>query len=200
MAARDNTHAEPTASQQASAEAVEQPETTPTGKKGRPTPTRKEREALRKRPLVPDDRRQARKEARAKMNASRERARVGMAAGEERYLPQRDKGPQRKFVRDYVDARTSLGEFLIPVMFLVIIATFIPSIEAQTISILALWGFFIVAIIDSVLLSWLVKRRLAKKFGSADKGVGFYAGMRALQLRVLRLPKPQVKRGEFPVV
>lgn len=200
MAARDNTNAEPTAPQQTSAEAVEQPETTATGKKGRPTPTRKEREALRKRPLVPDDRRQARKEARAKMNASRERARIGMAAGDERYLPQRDKGPQRKFVRDYVDARTSLGEFLIPVMFLVIIATFIPSIEAQTISILVLWGFFIVAILDSVLLSWLVKRRLAKKFGSAEKGVGFYAGMRALQLRVLRLPKPQVKRGEFPVV
>lgn len=199
MAARDKTNAEPTAAEQASAEAVEQAESTSTGKKGRPTPTRKEREAARKRPLVPDDRRQARKEARAKMNATRERARIGMAAGEERYLPQRDKGPQRKFVRDYVDARTSLGEFLIPVMFLVIIATFIPSIEAQTISILVLWGFFIVAIIDSVVLSWLVKRRLRKKFGDAEKGVGFYAGMRALQLRVLRLPKPQVKRGEFPV-
>jgi len=200
VASRDKTNADTTASEQASAEAVEQAESSAASKKGRPTPTRKEREAARKRPLVPDDRRQARKEARAKMNASRERARIGMAAGEERYLPQRDKGPQRKFVRDYVDARTSLGEFLIPVMFFVIIATFIPSIEAQTISILALWGFFIVAIIDSVVLSWLVKRKLTKKFGSADKGVGFYAGMRALQLRVLRLPKPQVKRGEYPVV
>lgn len=200
MAARDKTNAEPTGSEQASADAVEQTPGPASTSKGRPTPTRKEREAARKRPLVPDDRRQARKEARAKMNASRERARIGMAAGEERYLPQRDKGPQRKFVRDYVDARTSLGEFLIPVMFLVIIATFIPSLEAQTISILMLWGFFLVAIIDSVALSWLVKRKLTKKFGSADKGVGFYAGMRALQLRVLRLPKPQVKRGEFPVV
>jgi hypothetical protein len=200
VAARDKTNADITAADQASADAVELAESTSSGKKGRPTPSRKEREAARKRPLVPDDRRQARKESRTKMNATRERARIGLAAGEERYLPQRDKGPQRKFVRDYVDARTSLGEFLIPVMFLVIIATFIPSIEAQTISILALWGFFLVAIIDSVVLAWLVKRKLAKKFGSADKGVGFYSGMRALQLRVLRLPKPQVKRGEFPVV
>ncbi|MCU1443346.1 MAG: Membrane protein, partial [Cryobacterium sp.] len=28
--------------------------------------------------------------------------------------------------------------------------------------------------------------------------VRWYAAMRALQLRVMRLPKPQVKRGQFP--
>lgn len=174
--------------------------TSSTGK-GRPTPTRKEREAARKRPLVPDDRKRAAKENRERMAEARERARNGMAAGDERYLPQRDKGPQRRFVRDYVDARTSFGEFMIPVMFLVIIATFLPSVDAQFIAILALWGFFLIAILDSVLLGWLVKRRLRAKFGEdkVEKGVGWYAGMRALQLRVLRLPKPQVKRGQYPV-
>ena len=29
-------------------------------------------------------------------------------------------------------------------------------------------------------------------------GLRWYAAMRALQLRPLRLPKPQVKRGQFP--
>jgi len=167
VAARDKTNAEPTGSEQASADAVEQTPGPASSSKGRPTPTRKEREAARKRPLVPDDRRQARKEARAKMNAARERARIGMAAGEERYLPQRDKGPQRKFVRDYVDARTSLGEFLSPVMFLVIIATFIPSLEAQTISILVLWGFFLVASIVALCFYDLDETKFAKAANGA---------------------------------
>ena len=169
--------------------------------KGRPTPTRKEREAARKRPLVPNDRKRAREENRQRMAEARERARDGLARGDERYLPQRDRGPQRRYVRDYVDARTSFGEFMIPVMFLVIIATFLPSVYAQFIAIIALWAFFLIAVADSILLANLVKRRLKKKFGHdrIEKGVGWYAGMRALQLRVLRLPKPQVKRGEYPI-
>lgn len=198
MAARDNAKPAPSAPDQASVDAIAAAEAVAAGK-GRATPTRREREAARKRPLVPNDRKQASKEHREKMNASRERARVGMANGEEKYLPQRDRGPQKKWVRDYVDARISIGEFLIPVMFVVILLTFIPSVEAQTISILALWAFFLVAILDSVLLGFIVRRKLTKKFG-ADKveKVRWYAAMRSLQLRILRLPKPQVKRGAFP--
>jgi hypothetical protein len=167
--------------------------------KGAPTPTRAEREAARKRPLVPDDRKQAAKEARLKATEARERARLGMAAGDERYLPMRDRGAQKKYVRDYVDARFSIGEVLIPVMFLVIILTFIPSYEVQTIGIFALWGFFLVSIVDVVVLGVLLRRKLAAKFG-ADRveKVRWYAAMRALQLRPLRLPKPQVKRGQYP--
>lgn len=198
VAARDNANTTPSAAEQATADAIATAEAIAAGK-GRPTPTRKEREAARKRPLVPNDRKQAAKEHREKMNAARERARIGMANGEEKYLPQRDRGPQKKWVRDYVDARINIGEFLIPVMFVVIILTFVPSVEAQTISILALWAFFLVAVLDSTLLGFIVRRKLVKKFG-ADKveKVRWYAAMRSLQLRVLRLPKPQVKRGQFP--
>ena len=198
MAARDNVNPSPNAAEQASAAAVATAASIAAGK-GRPTPTRKQREDARKRPLVPNDRKQASKEHRAKVNASRERARTGMANGEEKYLPQRDRGPQKRWVRDYVDARISIGEFLIPVMFFVIILTFIPSVQAQTISILGLWAFFLVAVLDSTLLGFIVRRKLTKKFG-ADKveKVRWYAAMRSLQLRLLRLPKPQVKRGQFP--
>ena len=198
MAARDNANPAPSAAVHASADAAATAEAIAAGK-GRPTPTRKEREAARKRPLVPNDRKQASKEHREKMNAARDRARVGMANGEEKYLPQRDRGAQKKWVRDYVDARISIGEFLIPVMFVVILLTFIPSIEAQTISILGLWAFFLVAVLDSTLLGFIVRRKLGAKFG-ADKveKVRWYAAMRSLQLRLLRLPKPQVKRGQFP--
>jgi hypothetical protein len=198
VAARDNNNSAPSAAERASAEAIANAEAIAAGK-GRPTPSRKEREAARKRPLVPNDRKQASREHREKVNASRNRARIGMANGEERYLPQRDRGPQKKWVRDYVDARISIGEFLIPVMFVVIILTFIPSPETQTLSILALWAFFLVAVLDSTLLGFIVRRKLTARFGAdAVEKVRWYAAMRSLQLRLLRLPKPQVKRGQYP--
>lgn len=164
--------------------------------KGRPTPRRKDREAEHKRPLVTNNR----KEARAKLAASREKARLGMANGEERYLPQRDKGPQRKWARDYVDARWNFGEFLIPVMFAVIIATFLPSLEAQFIAISVLWGFFLLTVLDSIWVGNRVRKGLRAKYGvdNVENGVRWYSAMRALQMRGLRLPKPQVKRGEKP--
>jgi Protein of unknown function (DUF3043) len=171
----------------------------PKAGKGAPTPTRAEREAARKRPLVPNDRKEAARQARQQAAESRERARVGMAAGDERYLPMRDRGPQKKYVRDYVDARFSIGEVLIPVMFLVIILTFIPSYEVQTIGIFALWGFFLVSVVDVVILGVVLRRKLAAKFGAEKvEKVRWYAAMRALQLRPLRLPKPMVKRGQYP--
>lgn len=168
--------------------------------KGRPTPTRKEREAANLRPLVSDDRRAAAKESRAKMAQSREKARVGMAAGEEKYLPIRDKGAQRRWVRDYVDARFSVGEVLIPVMFLVIVLTFVNNDLTQLLGIIALWAFFIIAVIDAVILGIIVTRKLAERFGTdkVQSGTRWYAAMRAMQLRMIRLPKPQVKRGAFP--
>ncbi|WP_341952005.1 DUF3043 domain-containing protein [Salinibacterium sp. TMP30] len=167
--------------------------------KGRPTPTRKEREAANLRPLVSDDRKEARRQARTKMQAERERARVGMANGEEKYLPARDRGPQKRFVRDYVDARFSVGELLVPAMFVVIILTLFPQPEVQVFGLFALWGFFIVATIDAVLLGLRLRRKITEKFGeSRAEKVRWYAAMRSLQLRIMRLPKPQVKRRQYP--
>ena len=190
---------QPHSTDEPSAETLEETQARLKAGKGAPTPSRAQQEAARKRPLVPNDRKEAAKQARAKAAESRERARVGMAVGDERYLPMRDRGPQKKYVRDYVDARFSVGEVLIPVMFAVILLTFIPDPGVQSIGILALWAFFLVAVADVVVLGFLLNRRLAAKFG-ADKveRVRWYAAMRALQLRPLRLPKPQVKRGKYP--
>jgi hypothetical protein len=189
----------PDSTDQPSAETLEETAARLKAGKGAPTPSRAQQEAARKRPLVPNDRKEAARQARAKQSGARERARVGMAAGDERYLPMRDRGPQKKFVRDYVDARFSIGEVLIPVMFLVILLTLVPSYEVQTIGILALWAFFIVAVVDVIVLGFILTRKLKAKFGE-DKveKVRWYAAMRALQLRPLRLPKPQVKRGRYP--
>ena len=123
-----------------------------------------------------------------------------MAAGDERYLTARDRGPQRRFVRDYVDARFSIGEFLIPVMLLVIVLSFLPWAFMQVWGLVALWAFFLIAVLDCVFLGFRVTKKIGDKFGKTkvERGLKWYAAMRALQLRVMRLPKPQVKRGQFP--
>lgn len=175
------------------------PEPDATGGKGRATPSRREQEAARRKPLVPSDRRAASKQNRATMAAERDRARAGMAAGEEKYLPLRDKGPQKRFVRDVVDARWNAGELLMPILVLVILTWFLPQAVVEWVF-LGFWAFFLLVVADSIWLGFQVKRRLSAKFGAdrLERGVRWYAAMRALQMRTLRLPKPQVGRGQYP--
>lgn len=167
--------------------------------KGRPTPSRKAAQAANARPLVGARDKSALKAERQKQTEARERARVGMMAGEERYLPVRDKGPQRRFVRDFVDARWSVGELLIPIMLVMLVLSLMPGIFA-TLSILIIWAFLALAILDVVLLGFRLKRLLSERFGAenVERGFRWYAAMRALQFRMLRMPKPQVKRGKYP--
>lgn len=168
--------------------------------KGRATPSRKEREAARKRPLVPNDRKEAARQSRAESAVARERARIGLAMGDERYLPMRDRGQQRRYVRDYVDARLGAGELFLPIMLIVIVLTYIPDKNFATVGLLLFVTFFVVAVLDCLLMSIFVRKRIAKKFGDSavERGIKLYAVMRSLQLRVMRLPKPQVRRRQFP--
>jgi hypothetical protein len=167
--------------------------------KGRPTPSRREAQAAKAQPLAGSRDKAALKAQRQKATEARERARQGMMQGDERYLSARDRGPQRRFVRDYVDARISVGEFLIPAMLVILLMTFLPA-EWQIYSMLAIWGYLALSIVDAVLLGLTLKRRLGQKFGEANVQPGFrwYAAMRAFQFRMLRMPKPQVKRFHFP--
>lgn len=167
--------------------------------KGRPTPTRAEREAARRRPLVADTK-EAKARARAELAAARDKARVGMAAGDERYLPTRDKGPQRRFVRDYVDAGWHVAELVMPVMIFVLLLMFVNIPAVMFYSYMVLWGFIVFAVLDMVLTSIRVKKAARLKFGEdrIERGLGWYGAMRIVQMRFLRLPKPQVKRGQRP--
>lgn len=180
------------------------PETPAVGK-GRATPTRAEQEAARRRPLVANTK-EAKAAARAELNERRARAQAGMAAGEEKYLPPRDKGPQRRWVRDYVDAGWHPAEFVMGVMVLVILVSLLPPDLAIANFAVASWayvvmmGYLFVAIGGMILLGLRVKRKAAAKFGKdrLERGLGWYAAMRSLQMRFMRLPKPQVKRGQYP--
>jgi len=166
--------------------------------KGRPTPTRREREAANRRPIVGGST-EDKKAARARLTNEREKARVGMANGEERYLPAKDKGEQRKFVRDWIDARWNVGEIMMPVLVLFLIVGFAAS---QTViasyALLLVWAFVALFVIDCVVLWLSFRKKLTAKFGSMQRGTFLYILTRAWQLRFLRLPKPQVKRGQYP--
>jgi hypothetical protein len=164
--------------------------------KGHATPSRKEREAANRRPLVPSDRKQASRVSKEQVANQRERARVGMAAGEERFLPARDKGPQKRYTRDFVDARWNIGEILLPLLVLVILSYFFPTIAQW--ALIGVWAVIVIVVVDGIVLGFQLRRRLLAKFGTVERGVRWYAFMRAIQLRPMRLPKPQVKRGQYP--
>jgi hypothetical protein len=170
--------------------------------KGRPTPSRKEQEAARKRPLVVNDNAERRRREREAAAALREKQRIGLANGDQRYLPARDRGPQKKWVRDFVDARWSVGELVVPVVVIYLVASFIPNQPTvmPIAELSALWALLVIVAIDVFVLGRSVRKGLAAKFGSenVERGVRFYAAVRSVYLRVLRVPRPQAKRGEYP--
>lgn len=170
------------------------------GRKGRPTPKRSAQEAARKQPLVPDDRKLANRRAKEEGRKQREEARLGMMNGDERFLTPRDAGPQRRYVRDFVDARFSIGELLIPVAIIVLVVGFVSTEQMKMISTLIVYALFALIILDSIFLIWQLKSRMKIKFGRdrIERGLNFYAIMRAIQLRPLRMPKAVVKRGQYP--
>ena len=166
--------------------------------KNRPTPSRAEQEAARKRPLVADTK-EARARAKADLAGQREKARIGMANGDERYLPVRDKGPQRKFARDFVDAGWHAGELLMPLMLVVILVSLVQNQAIVYYSFVALWVFILFVVGDMIITSHRVNKLAREKFGDrTEKGLGWSAAMRTIQMRFMRLPKPQVKRGQYP--
>jgi len=166
--------------------------------KNRPTPTRAEQEAARKRPLVANTK-EARARAKAELAAQREKARVGMANGDERYLTPRDRGPQRRFARDYTDAGWHFGELIMPLLVIVILFALVPNTAIVFYAYVGLWAYLLFVVADMALLSRKVKKLAAAKWGDRrEKGLGWYAAMRSVQMRFMRLPKPQVKRGEYP--
>lgn len=168
--------------------------------KGVPTPKRSTQVAARKRPLVPEDRKAAKAAERAAVQEQRLKMRQAMDTGDDKFLPFRDKGPQKRFARDYVDARFSLGEYLMfGALVFVVISLLVPASSELMIYVLGgFWLMFLAVFVDVFILSRKLKKRLAEKFGEVERGTVWYGSMRSLQFRRLRLPKPLVKRGEFP--
>ena len=174
----------------------------PRSPKGRPTPSRREAEAARKQQLkIPKDPKAAKAAAREREREAKAVARAGMMAGDERYLPARDRGPARAFTRDFVDSRFTVAEFFIFVAVAVLVLGFIRNQAIQSFVSIAFFAFTAVIAVDTLVLLLTLNRRAKEAFpDKADrKGITLYAALRTLQLRRLRLPPPRVKRGGAPI-
>ena len=172
------------------------------GAKNRPTPSRREQEAARKRPLVPTDRKAAAGQSRDANRLARAKQRAAMLSGDESALPARDKGPVKRYIRDAVDARWNVGEFMLPVMIVVLALTFAPALVPSiaswtTLLVFALvYGLVAVGVLDAFLMWRRTKAKVIARFGQAPpRGSAMYAVMRAFQMRRSRLPRPQIARG-----
>ena len=170
-----------------------------TAGKGHPTPTRREAEAARRQPLVPVDRKAAKRRSREKLREDRYKHRLALEAGEEWALPSKDRGPQRRYIRDYIDARWSFAEFLLPIMVVGLPISLIGNRTALMVGYGLVYGALAFAILDTTILWQKLKRRVRERFGEdPQRGSLWYVITRAMQIRPGRLPKPKVKRGEFP--
>jgi predicted branched-subunit amino acid permease len=99
--------------------------------------------------------------------------------------------------RDIVDSQFTVGELVLPALFIVILISAIDSYEVQLVTLLVMWTLFIAIGVNAFFIGKGVQKKLAAKYGQdkVEKGVRWYAAMRSIQMRPMRLPKPQVKRG-----
>lgn len=172
----------------------------PQAPKGRPTPKRSAAQSQRRSVAsTPTNRKEASKRQRETRRADMARQREALASGDERYLPARDKGKVRRFARDFVDSRFVIAEYFLPMAVIILVLSMLRNPQLQNIALL-LWLFVILLIVvDSVFIAIRLKKQFRERFPDEPKrGAVAYALMRTLQMRRLRLPKPQVKRGERP--
>jgi hypothetical protein len=172
-------------------------EARPSGK-GRPTPTRKEAEAAaRAAAKPPRTRREIAAAQRSSRTESSARVRQGMRNGEEKYLLPRDKGPVRRFIRDFVDSRFSFIELIIPLLVVTMVLGYSGNDTARSIGNSVLLGSVLLVGLDMVMLRFRIRKQLAARFpGESTKGTTYYAVTRAMQMKFMRLPKPKVKIGQ----
>ncbi len=179
------------------AETVEEHPSKPGGK-GRPTPKRREAEAAaRARARSPRTRKEQSKRDRSFRAEESRKIRNAMKTGDERYYLPRDRGPVRRFIRDYVDSRFSVVEMLIPLLIVSMVLGWTGQPALVQASSLVLMATLLFVIFDLVMLRFRLRKELERRFPDESlKGATYYACMRALQMKFMRLPKAQVKIGQ----
>jgi Protein of unknown function (DUF3043) len=178
--------------------------------KGRPTPKRASAEANRyrtvtgattsgrgrqasdpKRKLTPEEKNQARADRNKQMQA--------MRRGEDWALGARDRGPAKRLTRDYVDSHRRPMEFYMYALVLLIIALFGERSDKSLSNYMQIFLLVIVVVIaiDGYFLRRSIVKAVEERLpGESTRGLGFYAVMRALQLRRFRTPAPRLKPGD----
>jgi cation transport ATPase len=158
-------------------------------RKARPTPTRKEAEAARRQRV---HRTLTKKEARAE--ASRHNREQRMRA-----LNTREATPEKALLRDYIDTRFNIGEFLLPSLVLILAVSFLGQLlpRMTVVTTILMYLFIVAVLIDGYLIWRGFKRVLAVRMPNAPtRGLLMYAINRSIQIRRFRLPRPRLKRGD----
>ena len=168
------------------------------GGKGRPTPKRREAEALaRAKARPPRNRKELAKRQREVRSEDSRKIRQAMKTGDERYYMPRDRGPVRRFIRDYVDSRFSVVELLIPLLIISMVLGYSGQSALMQASTMVMMATILFVLVDLLVLRFRLRKELIRRFpGEPLKGTTYYAVMRSMQMRFLRLPKPQVKIGQ----
>jgi len=148
---------------------------------------------------APANRREAVKQMRERQRVERAEAAEGMRAGDEKFLLARDRGPERKLVRDIIDSRRTVGTWFFGGALIVLIGSTVRVPAIQLASNL-LWALLALAVIvDSVLIARKVKRLVKERFPKTGQRIGslqLYGVMRGLTFRRMRVPKPQAQLGD----
>ncbi|HMR14831.1 MAG TPA: DUF3043 domain-containing protein, partial [Arachnia sp.] len=160
-------------------------------KKDAPTPTRKQAQAARMERLHPTlTPKEQRKADRAARSAARGEA-----------WERTERSPERQLLRNFVDTRWTVAEFLMPVMILVMAGSMITLsmglVAASNVILLSIWVLFAAAVIQTWFLWRGFKRLLAERHPNAGtQGLMMYMLNRSMMLRRFRQPGPVIKRGD----
>lgn len=189
--------------------------------KGRPTPSRREQEISRgvirdPNAMTAAQAGQRRKELKKSMSKeewkeykrkereeSRERNRIQrerLDSGDERYLLDRDKGAERRYVRNWVDSKRFFNNMFMPFAAVLLVTLLLMSFAPDIYEILSLvlWVAIIAFLIEGVIIGRRVNKATRIKFPETTEAgfrLGFYAWSRATQPRKWRTPRPQVELG-----
>jgi len=166
--------------------------------KGRPTPSRKEAEAARMaRVRTPRTRKEQAAAARSGRFESSQKMREAMKTGDERYLPARDRGPLRRFTRDFVDSRFTLAELILPLLVVTMVLGWSGNNSLAWFANAFMMLMLLAVAANLVWLRFALHRQVKQRFPDASRqGLTYYAVVRAVQLRFLRMPKPQARIGQ----
>lgn len=164
--------------------------------KGRPTPKRADARKTR-RTATPTNRKEAAAMQREKSREARALARQALITGDEKHLPPRDAGPERRLARDIVDSRFSLGQVFFAVIFLAFAISLVQNVVVRNVANVAALLALTAMVIDSARHGRRAKQAVGEKFGVGEMhGISSYAFMRAFLPRRFRRPPPKVKRGD----
>ena len=165
--------------------------------KGRPTPKRSEAQGRRQGPPPPPPttRKEAYRRMRETQAANRGASRAGAARGDEAYLPARDRGPERRLVRNVVDSRRNVGSIFMLIAVLLLASYAVPSTAVRSYMFAAWFGFFVLVVIDSFVLARKIRKAVTERYPDTKvrmRGLTWYGISRSTMIRRWRFPKAEI--------